>query len=302
LKQRDLPTRLDKASGQSPASFPIIRDPTPAIAEPALEVQSDRTGLVEQCRWVWYPEGNPAVSAPPGRRYFRKQIALPTDRRIKKATFVGTADNSFALFINAKPVESGDQVLDNWHVLANLDIAKYLQPGLNQLAIEAANATDQPNPAGLIGRFTVEFEQGQPLDVRLDTSWKASKDQQSRWREAGFDDSKWTNAAEVARFGGGPWGRLSGRQLTLSPVKADPFYGHCEVPATVDLAKSRMYLEMSDLAPEAAARITVNDQYAGGLIGKPFRLDVTKQVRSGRNSVRIEPFAPHTAQLVCYPR
>ncbi len=57
-------------------------------------------------------------------------------------------------------------------------------------------------------------------------------------------------------------------------------------------------LELDDLSPEAAARVTVNGQYAGGFIGRPFRLDVTRLLRTGPNTIRIEPFAPRTAQLV----
>ena len=36
--------------------------------------------------------------------------------------------------------------------------------------------------------------------------------------------------AKLLPFGGGPWGMLAG-QLTLSPVKADPFFGHCDLAA-----------------------------------------------------------------------
>jgi hypothetical protein len=46
--------------------------------------------------------------------------------------------------------------------------------------------------------------------------------------------------------------------------------------------------------------VTVNDQYAGGFIGKPFRLDVTKYLKLGAKQIAIEPFAPKSARLaVC---
>lgn len=90
----------------------------------------------------------------------------------------------------------------------------------------------------------------------------------------------------------------AGRRCTAGPVEADPFDGTCEIPAGVDLAASRIYLELAGLKPEAAARITVNGQYAGGFIDKPFRIDVTKHLKAGSNSIRIEPFAPESATLV----
>jgi hypothetical protein len=89
-------------------------------------------------------------------------------------------------------------------------------------------------------------------------------------------------------------------KMTLSPIVADPFYGHCEVPTGIDLAKAHLYAEMDDPAPENAARITVNDQYAGGFIGRPCRLEVTSLLKAGANTLRIEPFAPKSVRLVCY--
>ncbi|MCL4181149.1 MAG: hypothetical protein KJ072_25815, partial [Verrucomicrobia bacterium] len=71
-------------------------------------------------------------------------------------------------------------------------------------------------------------------------------------------------------------------------------------PATLDFDRARIYLELSDLEPEAAARVTLNGHDASGFIGKPLRLDVTRFARPGTNTVRIEPFAPRTARFVVY--
>ena len=118
------------------------------------------------------------------------------------------------------------------------------------------------------------------------------------WATAGFDDSTWPPAKETVPFGANPWGMLAG-QVTLSPVKADPFFGHCEI-SKASLKKSRIYLEVGALAPELAARVTVNGKDAGGFIGKPFRLDVTRLLKTGANSITITPFAPKSARLVVY--
>jgi len=92
----------------------------------------------------------------------------------------------------------------------------------------------------------------------------------------------------------------TGRPVTPSPVSADPFVGKCELPSSVDLTKSRVYLEMDAPEPEAAASVSVNGQAAGGMIGGPFRLDITRQLKHGTNEIRIEPFAPKSARLVVY--
>lgn len=92
------------------------------------------------------------------------------------------------------------------------------------------------------------------------------------------------------------------KPLTLSPVKAaDPFLGRATIPSDVDLSKCRVFLEMDDLPGEAAA-VTVNGEKAGGLIGRPLRLDITRRVKPGENTVLIEPLAPKSARLVFYER
>lgn len=98
-----------------------------------------------------------------------------------------------------------------------------------------------------------------------------------------------------------PMPDMTRKPLTLSPVKAaDPFRGRATIPADVNLQKCRVFLEMDDLPDEAAA-ITVNGTKAGGLIGRPLRLDITRHVKPGENEVLIEPLAPKSARLVVYP-
>jgi hypothetical protein len=93
-----------------------------------------------------------------------------------------------------------------------------------------------------------------------------------------------------------------GRKTTLSPVKADPFAGAFEFPSNLDLRKNRIYLELEDLAPETAARVSINNQFVGGFLTHPLRLDVSAHVKPGQNTLRLEPFSPKTARLSIYPR
>jgi hypothetical protein len=300
--KRPLPMRVEPDAKLAGRPIPLERDPTPVEPEPTLETAPQKTQALEDCSWIWYPEGNPAQIAPPGTRYFRKQIQVPAASKIKKAEFCGTADNSLVLFVNGKEAGRSDDSGEGWRQPVQLDVSAFVRPGANQLAISAVNATDKPSPAGAIGRLVIEFEQGAPLAVPLDGTWKAANKAEAGWNEAGFDDAAWPAALVVARFGGGPWGRLGGGQLTLSPVKAAPFLGYCELAADIDLTRSRVFVEMDDLAPETAARVTVNGQYAGGFLGAPLRLAITPHVKVGRNVVRIDPFAPSTARLVICPQ
>lgn len=53
---------------------------------------------------------------------------------------------------------------------------------------------------------------------------------------------------------------------------------------------------------EDAAHVTVNGQYAGGFIDRPFRLDVSRQLKNGQNAICIAPWATRSARLVVYPK
>ena len=86
----------------------------------------------------------------------------------------------------------------------------------------------------------------------------------------------------------------------LSPVQAaDPFRSRVTLPADVNLAKCRVYLEMDGL-PDNSAAVTVNGVKTGGVIGRPTQLDITRHVKSGENAVIIEPLAPKTARLAFF--
>jgi hypothetical protein len=85
--------------------------------------------------------------------------------------------------------------------------------------------------------------------------------------------------------------------ITRSPVSSSNFHGRCELASL----PARACLELDALAPEEAAHVTVNGQYAGGFIGRPLRLDVTRYLKVGSNRIDIVPFAPKSARLLCEP-
>ncbi|MCX6877068.1 MAG: glycosyl hydrolase [Verrucomicrobia bacterium] len=92
----------------------------------------------------------------------------------------------------------------------------------------------------------------------------------------------------------------AGRHFNASPAVAHPFAGSCEIPADLDLTTVRVCLEVDELTPEAAASVNVNGAFAGGFIGKPLRLDVTRLLKPGPNTILLEPFTPKSARLVVY--
>ena len=294
-QKRHLPARLDGACPPAWPSIPVARQPVPAVSveAPVGGPAAERYPL-EGCQWMWHPEDREAA----GAVGFRKTLELPADRKVKAARFMLTADNEFTLFVNGRQVLARPEDFESWRRLEKVDLAPYLVPGKNQFAILGNNTL--PGPAGLIGRYVVEFADGEPMTGCIDATWKVSRPVPDGWMKPGFADEAWPLAKAVAAYGAGPWGRLEKRQSPkcVSPVKADPFDGRCEIPADWMKPQTRVFLELEDLRPEAAARVTVNGQDAGGFIGRPFRLEVTALVKPGANTLRIEPFAPVSARLV----
>ena len=60
------------------------------------------------CAWIWYPEGNPASSAPPGVRYFRKTVSVRSDSALTAATLLLAVDNSYTAYVNGGSVVAGN--------------------------------------------------------------------------------------------------------------------------------------------------------------------------------------------------
>lgn len=117
---------------------------------------------------------------------------------------------------------------------------------------------------------------------------------------AGAADSKEAAKPDAAAAPHAVTPPAAGNGVTVSPLAAaDPYRGHTTLPVAAELLGRRVILELVGLPhPEYAAAVMVNGQAAGGLIGRPFRLDVTAFVRPGVNTIGIAPLAPVSARLV----
>ena len=285
---RSLPARI------SPHMKPVAAFPVKRSGGARVSAADEGPALsLEGCSWVWYPEGNPAESAPPGKCYFRREMKVENAKRIKNAVMRLTADNRFLLLVNGNRVGRNVAGGESWRTPSDLDFTEFLVEGMNTFAIEAINTTDNPSPAGLLGRILIAFDHGEPIIATVDGSWKVSKDAPRGWERPGFDDSSWKNANEFAAFGAAPWGPLG----QVSPIlAADPFEGQVKLPK-LDKGQ-RALLVMSE--PAEGARVSVNGASAGGMIGGPFRLDITNHARAGENAIGIEPYAPTEVSVAIY--
>ncbi len=163
-------------------------------------LKAEEQSPLKRAKWIWHREGNPAVAAPPGKRFFRRLLVLDQQREILSARMILTADNSFELWVNGQPAGSGA----NYNRTFKLDVARWLKPGTNLLAVAAKNAHDYPNPAGWIGTLTIHFRDGDSLEVNTDGQWESTVSVPEQWRiEA--DSAGWGAAMELGPLGTTPF-------------------------------------------------------------------------------------------------
>jgi hypothetical protein len=184
--------------------------------------EAGSTSELEGCWWIWYPEGNPAASAAPGAVYFRKEILLAEGKELRSAVLKVTADNSFILQVNGQAASEGVAGTADFRSVKTIDVRSYLKPGRNLLAVAASNASDQPNPAGLIAKLEVKFADGGQMSFGTDETWQASRDGgAAAGQAAGAGDGRgWLPAMKAAPYGGGPWGRVGAPAADLQVAEA----------------------------------------------------------------------------------
>ncbi len=171
-----------------------------------------RTSITES-EWIWYPEGNPARSAPVGARYFRRTIHVDEKKVLESATAAVSADNEFALWINGRKVSEGDSFRET----VATSIMRFLNPGDNVVAVAVVNTDGSPNPAGWIGAFDLCYSDGSREAVKTDGSWSAGRTAPPGWETAAADPEDWKSAMALGPYAMAPWNR-SGEGLAMPPL------------------------------------------------------------------------------------
>jgi len=159
----------------------------------------DKLGAAQ---WIWYPEGNPAEAVSPGKRYFRRSFNVEAGTPVRSAGLAMTADNSFICWINGRQAGTGN----DYKRVSAIEVAAWLKPGQNILAIEAENGGNSPNPAGLIGSLTIQYGNGRVLTVLTDKTWESNQAVKGGWVANAAPDKAWIAAKELGLFGMRPWG------------------------------------------------------------------------------------------------
>ena len=251
------------------------------------------------CKWIWSAEEDQFNRPNNEKRYFRKSIEIPDNQQITKALCVISVDGQYKVFLNGEQIFANGATFMPWVSPQILGLSSRLKPGKNTLAIEAWSDKIW-NPRHIIapavlGKIHIEYTDDSTDLFCTDHSWKVFDKAQNNWQSLSFNDKKWTSAKEIAHIGDAPYEVLTREYMR----PATPLTGTFEIPADIDVSQYAVYLEMDEPVSSAAA-VTINNTYAGGFIGAPFRLNITDKIRTGANRIEIAPFGSDNVKLVFY--
>jgi hypothetical protein len=161
--------------------------------------------------------------------------------------------------------------LNNWKKFTRTKIP--LEKGKNEIKVVADNVI--PGFAGFI--CSVVWSSGYlPTNSQL---WEVSR-----------NGGKPVRPKEFGRYGARPWGKLTANNnVTLGLVDES-----VSTTLTFNLPKlkssERIFLSCDNVEGERSAAVSVNGAFAGGFIGAPYMLDITKAVKEGKNVLETKPF------------
>ncbi len=247
--------------------------------------EQDQTSFLGDASWIWFPEGEPATSAPVGVRYFRRHFDIPEKTQVNAARLLVAGDNEFTVFVNGQQLGTGS----NFKAAAEYDVAPLLVTGENVVAVSVTNAGESPNPAGLLARLEATLNPGGHFFIASDEHWKASRIAVEGWTDRGFNHGGWSDAQVLGPAGMAPWGPVAGpeeRRLAARQLRKE-FGVEKKVRQAVvyysGLGLSELYLNGRKVGDEVLSP---------GLTEYPKRVfyvthDVTDLLKRGANCVGV---------------
>jgi hypothetical protein len=152
-----------------------------------------------QANWIKFPEKYPPDNT---CRYFRKEISAGND--IAEAPLQITADDSFWLYINGI-LRYEYNVHDGWMNVQKMDMAPYLKPGKNIVAIKLWNKFGY---TGLLFECALNYATGKTQKTVSDDSWKTTDKDIAGWNMLDFNDNNWAAAEKIGTPPVPPWGKI----------------------------------------------------------------------------------------------
>ena len=273
-----LPVENTGTTGVSPVTATVTETVTP-VKIPGVESPS-----LEGAKWIWHPVDPKAQ----GKVSFRAKIDAATASHAK---IVFACDNAAIVRVDGKEIAKQEAGTDTYGWRTPTRATFELKAGENEIEVLGDNVI--PGDAGFVASIT--WPAGSLLTDGK--SWTVNREGE-RPREP----------CEIGGYGRRPWGWLgSGPRVTRSPFAESVATAlSFTLPSTVGRAVlgeptnpgERVYFVCDGTEGESSAAVTVNGAFAGGFIGAPYRLDITKFVKSGANMLETKPFRLKTPRIV----
>ena len=164
--------------------------------------------------------------------YIRKEYDLPQGKIWRAIADMGGRQSSTEpkeLYINGHKIR-WESTRDYYH-FTSIDIAPYLKPGKNCVAIFGFR---QDYPPFVPFQAKIVMVSGETFTWQTDTSWKRAPREVEGWNRPGFDDSSWANlkvtglghyyVRSYGRDGRSPLPDYKGSLVIRNPLKTDLIY------------------------------------------------------------------------------
>jgi len=130
---------------------------------------------------------------------FWRSFEIPPNKRIANALLIMSADNEYSLFLDGQLIGR----MAEWREYWEYDVTLLLTPGRHVLTVKAYNSFAA---AGMIFGLHVDFENGDPLEIRSDPNWLVVPQPTPHWESLKTPSSNWRPATVVGELGQPPWG------------------------------------------------------------------------------------------------
>lgn len=115
------------------------------------------------------------------------------------------SDNEYTLYVNGDEIGSGNNFPTSQAYIVTTLAAKS-----NVFAVLGTNTATVPNPAGLIATILITYSDGTSETFITDTTWRTFVGAPpSNFTEPAIDDSTWSSAIVVGKYGDLPWGDVT---------------------------------------------------------------------------------------------
>jgi serine/threonine protein kinase len=170
-----------------------------------------------QAQWIWADDPAPP-GAVPEVRYFRKMFSVD-GVSVSQAVLNLACESSYTVWVNGERVGHGD-FLGPTRRVEFFDVARYLKPGANLIAVQATGKAG--GPSGLLAQLTYACPGDPHVTLVSDATWKMTRAVGPGWQQPATPDAHWAATRVVAPYGKGD---ASWQHLVWDTVVQEHFNG-----------------------------------------------------------------------------